>query len=199
MNSSRGFTIIELVISIFILSVALVGIFSAFSVVIILTSDSADRLTATYLAQEGMEIVRNIRDTNWLNMDAASPANATWVDGLTNPASCTIDAPCQADYNAKSMSYYVPGNYLYLNAAGFYVYNPTDSSATKTKFEREIIITPIQDVDGSSDHIIKVKVQVSWDEKATILNPGFSANTCGAYNCITTEETLYDWYNYVHQ
>ena len=84
MNSSKGFTIIELIISIFILSVALVGIFSAFSIVTILTSDSADRLTGTYLAQEGMEIVRNIRDTNWIKMDHDCSGSATctytWLD-----------------------------------------------------------------------------------------------------------------------
>jgi prepilin-type N-terminal cleavage/methylation domain-containing protein len=56
MKLSKGFTLIELIISVFILSVAVVGIFNAFSIMIILTSDAADRLTATYLAQEGEEI-----------------------------------------------------------------------------------------------------------------------------------------------
>ena len=68
-KNNKGFTIIELIISIFILSVGLVGVFNALSVVTVLTAGSADRVTATYLAQEGMEIVRNIRDTNWLAMD----------------------------------------------------------------------------------------------------------------------------------
>jgi len=198
-----------LIISIFILSVALVGVFNAFSVVTILTSDSTDRLAATYLAQEGMEIIRNIRDTNWLNMDAASPANATWVDGLAeggnnNPMNCATQL-CQADYNARSMSYYVSGNYLYLNDDGFYVYNPTDSSAVKTKFQREITIQCLDslgNIDAScspADYVIKVIAKVSWDKKATMLNPKFLAGTCGAYNCITIEETLYNWYNSVYQ
>jgi prepilin-type N-terminal cleavage/methylation domain-containing protein len=91
-NMKNGFTIIELVISIFILSVAIVGVFSAYSMVTILTSDASDRLTATYLAQEGMEITRNVRDTNWLNIDAGNPAGATWLDGL----SCL--SGCEADY-----------------------------------------------------------------------------------------------------
>src|SRR3989344_4749088 len=56
-----GFTIIELVISIFIITVAVVGVYSAFSLAVILSSDAANRLTAAYLGQEGQEIERNIR------------------------------------------------------------------------------------------------------------------------------------------
>jgi type II secretory pathway pseudopilin PulG len=193
-KTKNGFTIIELVISIFILSIAVIGIFSAFSVMSILTSNASDQLTATYLAQEGMEIVRNIRDTNWLNMDAGIPVGATWLDGLSN---CEVGSGgCQADYKATSLSPYGAGNYLYTNENGLYVYNPLNPSPIKTKFERKIVITPIQDGDGNSDHIIDVKVQVSWDGKANILYPIAHAGSCGLYNCITTESTLYDWYGH---
>lgn len=205
----NGFTIIELIISIFILSVAIVGIFSAFSVIKILTYDTADRLTATYLAQEGMEIVRNIRDTNWLNMDfcAATPSDSrctpnlpAWVDGL---GSCTNG--CEADYrtgtgqqdSSSVMTQWTSsGRYLKINlppnGSGFYNY----TSGAQTKFKRKITIASITDVDGLTDHIIKVTVQVSWDKKATILSSKVSAGTCNATasNCITAEGTLYDWY-----
>jgi len=73
----KGFTIVEIIIAIFITSIVLMGIFSIFYVVTVLASDSSDRLTATYLAQEGMEIVRNIRDKNWLNMDDQGCANSS--------------------------------------------------------------------------------------------------------------------------
>lgn len=194
-----GFTIIELIISIFILSVAVVGIFSAFSVVTILTSDSSDRLAGTYLAQEGMEIVRNIRDTNWLSMGSSSP-NATWVDGLD----CALG--CEADYatdtgldGARVMTPWAgTGNSLYINnTSGFYGYDT--NNASKTKFKRKIVITPISIEEfGGSDDVIEVTVQVSWDEKATILTPKCSADDCnkdGCSNCIIAEGTLYDWYN----
>ena len=96
------------------------------------------------------------------------------------------------------------GRYLCINTNGFYYYASVACLApATTKFKRKIKIIPITDVDGISDplkqHIIKVTVQVSWDEKATILNSGVFADICGASNCITAEETLYDWYNYVNQ
>lgn len=214
-----GFTIIELVISVFILSAAVVGVFGAFSVVTILASDSSDRLTATYLAQEGTEIVRNIRDTNWLNIDVCTFGSlivpdfncpATWVDGLTiiegmnSSIDCTTG--CEADYKtmgtASSPLVASPpnGNYLKVDSSvpegnGFYNYS---DDGVQTKFKRKIIITPIIDVGGSNDsfssHIIKVVVQVSWDEKASILYSGRLAGDCGATNCVTAEAILYDWY-----
>jgi len=201
------------------LSVAIIGVFSAFSIVTILTSDTADRLTGTYLAQEGMEIVRNIRDTNWLKMDANPSSGYTWVDGLTSASvsqSINCVQGCEADYTtgtsvagAWTMSPWAgSGSPLYTNnTTGFYGYNTTN--ATRTKFERKIIITLVPDVDGITDtnmsdtphvHIIKVIVQASWNEKATILNPLFPAGTCiEGKNCITAEETMYDWYNYSSQ
>jgi Tfp pilus assembly protein PilV len=199
----EGFTIIELVISIFVLSFAVVGIFSAFSIMAILTADSANRLTATYLTQEGMEIVRNIRDTNWLNMDyfcaqnnCSSANEFSWVDGLTSTGACSSTG-CEADYTSPRLLG-KSGDYLNTDVNGFYSY----ATGTQTKFKRKITITQVPDVDGQSDHIVKVKVEVSWDEKTTILNSGAPAGNCvttgGTNNCVAAEETLYDWYNYVN-
>ena len=201
----KGFTIIELVISIFVLTIAVVGIFNAFSVVAILTSDSSDHLIGTYLAQEGMELVRNIRDTNWLNMDAEcatktctpeNPAVKTWVDGITDSSACSSTG-CEVDYTMTSLSS-TSGRPLYLGANGLYGY----SGGTLTKFQRKIIVTKVTDVDNDDKHILDVKVQVCWDKKATILEPsGLRAGTDfkEGNNCITVEETLYDWYNYKNQ
>jgi len=210
----KGFTIIELVISIFVLSIAVVGIFNALSVIIILTSDSSDRLTATYLAQEGMEIVRNIRDTNWLNMDAApiTGDSYSWGNGLYLVDQTPIgvnckDNYCEADYKASALSV-APnvGNYLKINSSVFYGYDLNNANPIQTKFKRRIIVEPIADVDGitSPYHILKVKVQVSWDKKSTILGESVLADKCcpggsdcpmAVSNCVTTQGTLYNWYN----
>lgn len=200
--NNKGFSLIELVISIFVLSVGVVGVFGAFSLVTILTSNAADQLTAAYLAQEGMEIVRNMRDTNWLNMDENPSSGATWVDGLvvSVPADCTQG--CEADYAsslAQQMNQWPAaseGTYLKVDpppaGTGFYNY----TSGTPTKFKRKIMITPITDVDGNTDHIVMVRVEVSWDAKATVLNSSYLAGECDPHNCVSTEGTLYNWYNY---
>jgi type II secretory pathway pseudopilin PulG len=206
-KKEKAFTIIELIISIFILSVAVVGIFSAFSTMVILTSDAADKLTATYLAQEGLEIVRNVRDTNWLKTDTCS-ADPTctdtysWVDGLgVNDQSCLNG--CKADFTtgtaingAHSMTPWTssPADYLKINANGFYGYSScdpsdprysTNSNFCQTKFKRKIIITPLLDANGTTKYyILDVMVEVAWDQKATLLNPTFlTANDSLADDC----------------
>jgi prepilin-type N-terminal cleavage/methylation domain-containing protein len=166
----KGFTIIELVISIFVLSIGVVGIFSAFSIMVISTSSASDQLIATYLAQEGMEIARNLRDNNWMKED-------NWTDGLDNCEK--ISGGCEADYKSVVLVAWA-GNYLNKNTNGFYFYDPTNS--LKTKFQRKIIIDPAFD-----SNAIKVTVQVFWDQKATIVNPAGKGS-------ITAEDYLYDWY-----
>ena len=192
----NGFTIIEITISIFVLSIAIIGIFNVLSIMVILTSDAADRLVATYLAQEGMEIVRNIRDTNWLTMDAYPDSGYAWDDGLD------CEQGCEADYSlaGSGIMHNWSGQYLKINTSGDGFYNYT--SGTDTKFKRKIIITQVEDVDHLSNHIIKVTVQVSWDKRATVLNEVVPAGSpdpadpsrCDPHNCIVSEATLYNWY-----
>lgn len=200
-KNKKGFTIIELIISIFILSIAVIGVFSAFSAIVILTSDAADKLVASYLSQEGIEIVRNIRDNNWLNIDKGIP-DKTWFDGLSDAGvvsetysmDCASDVGgCEADYSSKlgDLTQWpgaIDGNYLYLNNGFYSYYQGADS--TKTKFKRQIIIDTLE------RYVIKVTVKVSWDQKATLFNEGFSAGNCQPSNCVTTEATLYAWYKY---
>ena len=181
-KNSAGFTIIELIIAIFILSFSILGVYNAFSVVIILTHGATDRFTAAYLAQEGLEIIRNIRDSNWI--DGA----ADWTRSIQD-----FQNGCEADYTtgtdvpgAKPFTPWTGGedggNYLRIDRDGFYSYKPMGSGTLETKFKRKITITLL------SDYIMKVSVLVTWDEKPNILNP------TGEVGSIEAEETLYNWY-----
>lgn len=178
-----------MVISIFVLSVGIIGAYTAFSVMLIFTTDSADRLTATYLSQEGIEIIRNVRDANWVN---AGVPTSNWLYGLVSSNSgpdCTQG--CEADYTTAPLNglpvqqWVSPGDYLYMsssgNSTGFYSYNATNGKPTK--FKRKITITPY-----ANGYAVKVVSQVFWDQKATILNASLSQPY------VTTEEILYNWF-----
>ena len=129
MENKRGFTIIELMISIFILSIAIVGVFGAFSVVVVLTSDASSRLTGSYLAQEGVEIIRNIRDTNWLSTTATAPVN--WDDNLSNCFPVNGNG-CEVDYTSTVPVPY-SGNPLKMDSADLASAssNPTASTSKR--------------------------------------------------------------------
>lgn len=189
-SKEGGFTIIELIIAIFIISIGVVGAFGAFSMVTILTSDATDRLVATYLGQEGMEVIRNVRDNNWLGMDAGT--TPTWDHNLDN---CWSGGGCQVDYKTSGSSpvdLYI-GDFINIDSKGFY----SNDSGDPTKFKRKITISCLPDSDcaNTSNYIMKVEVQVSWTKKATVLGRLYSADECTAVNCITIDGTLYSWYN----
>ncbi len=176
----NGFTLIELVIAIFILAFATVGVYNAFSTMIVLTKGFSNRFTAAYLAQEGLEVIRNMRDSNWIN-------SRDWKTGLD----CSSVA-CEAYYKTGTgilsdfplEPYSNNGRVLKIDDNGFYNY----ISGQDTKFKRKIVITPTANLDA-----IDVSVLVIWDEKGQTCD--ISSNNCGscAY-CIKAEEYLYNWY-----
>ena len=142
----NGFSLIEVIVAVFLISVGLVAAFSLINQTIYYTQTVSSRLTAIYLAQEGLEIVKNIRDSNFLNV-------YNWKNGLN---SC--ESGCRADYNSATLN---PAWNTYLRFDGnFYSYN----SGPDTKFRRKITVTP----DGSD--ILNVSVDVSWSDKGRPYN-----------------------------
>lgn len=145
-----GFTILELIITIAVLSVGMLSVFGIFYSLSSLSYTASSRLTAIYLAQEGLEIIRNIRDNNFI-------AAVVWSTGLTN---CT--AGCQADYKTgtaveaapNQLQAYSGANFLKINSDGFYSYD----AGTATIFTRKITITQPMGTDT-----MKVDVQIFWN------------------------------------
>lgn len=76
-KSGAGFTILEVMIAIFVLTIAVGASYSLIQKTFIAISLTQSKLIASYFAQEGVENVRNARDTNWLN---SAP---NWTDGIT--------------------------------------------------------------------------------------------------------------------
>jgi len=168
-RENKGFTMIELIITIAILSFGITGVFMAFSPFVTLNYSVSSRFTAVYLAQEGLEVIRNIRDNNFIN-------KLTWSDGgLTN-----CQGGCQADYKTgtlvetfdNQLKPYDPDNFLKINGDGFYGYD----GGVDTIFKRKITITQ-----PSGTDTLKVKVQVFWDYNGQ----SFDFETIGY---------LYNWY-----
>ena len=135
----KGFTLIELMITIFIISVGLISITNLIQNTLQSASIVRLNLTAAYLAQEGIELTRNIRDTNWIQ-------NRDWNHGLNCPDGCQIQ------YDNDSLYPYT-GSFLSLNNDNFYIYGGGQVS----KFQREITIEPISDY-------LEVKSEIFWED-----------------------------------
>ena len=63
---SRGFTLIETMVAVTILTLAVAGPLMTASRAIVAAQSARDQLTASYLAQEGIEYVRAMRDNEYL-------------------------------------------------------------------------------------------------------------------------------------
>jgi len=85
LNKNSGFTLIEAVVAIFVIALIITGVFTLIQRTVMDRAFAASQLQATYLAQEGVELVRNQRDENWLNGDAWDS-----IDTSEIPSSVTI-------------------------------------------------------------------------------------------------------------
>ena len=96
-STKKGFTLIETLVAISILMLAVTGPLVISQKGLSAAAYAKDQMIAYYLAQDAMEYVRNVRDTNVLNSvtDWLSVLSVVGVaNGLFNPCNnqgCTID------------------------------------------------------------------------------------------------------------
>lgn len=128
----KGFSIGEVILSAFVLAVGIVAVIGLISNSIRHSIDSRDEIIASHLAQEGVELARNIRDNNWANNQAydfgIATNNNTCIDYSVDTAGDPIlSFPC-ASYKL-----------YYNNTSGRYTHSSLGTSLTK--FSRKIIIS----------------------------------------------------------
>ena len=86
-----GETLLELVIAITVLTMVLAGVFSVLIQSSATNENSIKRVGALNIAREGVESVRNIRDTNWLKYSGDRRAKWLCLDTTTTPNACEGD------------------------------------------------------------------------------------------------------------
>jgi len=96
---SRGQGLLEATLSIGVILIGLGGILALTLRNVTATTASAQRIVALQLAREGIEVVRGVRDSNWLA--ASSGGSKLWDDGLAPPdgslcKAAVLSSPCGA-------------------------------------------------------------------------------------------------------
>ena len=145
MMKSKAFTLVEVLVALFILTTAVVAGLSTVNSGLSSTQVAKSKLIAANLTQEGIEIARNIRDNNWLGQ--RTNPELLWDSGLSVGG-------WEAIYQSQNLESY-QGRYLKVDTNGFYNY----TSGTDTKFKREITIQKI------TDDQLRVISGVEWQEK----------------------------------
>lgn len=102
-SKKKGFTLIETLVAISIMTIAIVGPMTTASRALLAAYTARDQLSASYLAQEGTEYVRLMRDTMYLANYAAYPSDSRLgLDSFCNFADpnpgtdCNVTSPSSA-------------------------------------------------------------------------------------------------------
>ncbi|KPJ57141.1 hypothetical protein AMJ49_02475 [Parcubacteria bacterium DG_74_2] len=138
-----GFTLLEAIFAISILMLTLGGAFALIQQTIASTPIIHSKLIASYLAQEGIEVIRNIRDTNWLE-------DNNWNVNLTDITSYNLDYQSSEfpDPNCTAQYLCLDGNFYNCRNVG-----------SQTQFQRSITLGKL----GAEE--IEILVEVSWQER----------------------------------
>src|SRR3989344_8662767 len=110
-KKAAGFTLIEMIITISILSFGVVLVYQAFFWLVSSSYIISNRFTAAYLAQEGVEIIRNLRDNNFITI-SQNPL-FQW-----NAEFSTCSDGCMADYKTQTSSELIPYDDSFLGLNG---------------------------------------------------------------------------------
>ncbi|MFM2330555.1 MAG: hypothetical protein RLZZ26_62 [Candidatus Parcubacteria bacterium] len=154
----RGFTLIETMVAVTILTLAIVGPMVTANRSIVAAETARDQLSASYLAQEGIEYVRAVRDNQFL---ADYPANTSqaWIPHFLNTGPL---ATCRS--SVCGLSPLQAGGSLALCPSTSGNCAPFSLVSGGTKFARTI-----QLVDASTNGATDVRVvsKVTWSFHGT--------------------------------
>lgn len=162
----------EIAVSLGIVSLALLGIFSLSLQNIRTQNGNKSELVASMLAQEGLELARNIRDENWITYP-----EVYWdLDINGGDGTYILDMRGRDELDDAPDSVNDAATILYADADGFYSH---DNSGAATKYRRLITVSEIL-INGGPDYYLKIVSEVKWTDSGRPMD-------------YKAETELYDW------
>ena len=165
-KANQAFTLLETMIAIGVIITGIVGVLILVEQSLRSIRVADNRIIASHLAQEAVEVVVNVRNTNWVS-------RVGWRTGIPSLTQGIVD------YDSTQVSQAVnPANFCISLVAGIYEHGtpPCD-----TIFSRHLEITDMnEDISGNSVDFIEVKAVVEWSQE-------------GIDRSVTIVDHLYDW------
>ena len=154
-KNKQGFTLLEIAVAIFIVSFGILSVLGLMNYNMQAEIVSRNEFVASQLAQEGLELVRNIRDNNWLD-------HIDWSDGIIesddDSDTYIIDYNKSPDFTINNID--EDGAKLFLDFDGFYFLG----GATTTNFSRLITIKD-KDTAKNPPEYFTVESSVLWHDQ----------------------------------
>jgi len=155
-KQNKGFTLVEALVAVSILTLSITAAFSAAQTGLQTSNIAKNQITAFYLAQDAFEYIRNVRDTEKLaNYDGG------WNNFVNRFSGC--GGECGIDTSSLGNSEIVTGSdatRLY-NRDGIYTHNSGLNPAPDvTVFDRKVLFVPF------GDDEVWVTIIVKWTQGA---------------------------------
>lgn len=195
-----GFTLLETVVAVMILSFAILGPFALAAQSLRVSRDARQELVATQLAEEGIEAVHNMRDN--ASADDITIDQSQWMQNIVSkcPVNCVIDMTARASgpivpgaNNVWTLSSLIDCSVacdtkMYFNPTTL-IYRQSSSALGSpwqpTVYSRTITITGI-------DNVLSPKRQVRVTATVTFRGYGKALKT------VTISDDLYNWFTPLH-
>ncbi|MCD4705935.1 hypothetical protein K8R61_02540 [bacterium] len=191
-----GQSLIEVTASIAIIAMGMSAIISLVIMSIASSKENNDRMVAVNLSREGIEVARNKRDSNWLEVDSGV-VGAAWDSLLYNNKDYTTiinfdESVNTWDFQFNADSIDSPDSRIYIKNGIYVQKNGGVGGAVPTIFYRLIQLNPICDIVGVESIITdgtdcndvggnKIGIQVISEVK------------WGDNKIISAQDKLYNW------
>ncbi|MEI6835484.1 MAG: hypothetical protein WCK59_01575 [Candidatus Falkowbacteria bacterium] len=150
LQTKAGFSLIEILAVLFVVSTSLLGILSLINQNIQVQSINRNNLIASSLAQEGVELIRQTRDSNW----RAGVAYGTNLGTGSYRIDYRQDAPTPVSTLSEAQIYLKNG--FYVNNSG------GETGLTPTIFYRQVFLNKPSGYLGAP---LQVRVLISWTDR----------------------------------
>lgn len=158
-KNNQGFTLLEALVAVSILMVAVSAPITIAQRGLSSAIYSKDQMVATYLAQDAIEYIKNLRDKSSINSENYD-WDALWL--ISGIDTC-LNTGCQIDTISGRIIAYANTNYIKIDNNNFYQYE----SGVETKYTRKIQIER-RTVGGQNDEAL-ITVTVSWGETSLVV------------------------------
>lgn len=164
-QNKAAFSIVEVITILLIIAIGMAGILTLITQSIRGQNLNKNTLVAYNLAQEGVELIRSVRDNNWKN-------GLAWDNNLAN-GRYIMDYTWATPLAIQARASEILAGSLFIDVDGFY-HVIQDSLLPEGSYSRVILLN------HEGDDKIKIRVNVYWYDR-------------GRLNSYSLETDIYDW------
>lgn len=199
--TSKGQSLIETIAALGLLTTGIIGGLTLAAYAFGASDVSLKQIIATNLAREGIEVIRNRRDTNWLAgtlsdcsaaMGSGQECFTTWTNAISGtPSGRSYRVNFNANNNTWSIINPASGQQtrLYLQSNGIF----TSTNNGNWLFSRRVVVTEDRNAPFSNQNPrLVVRSEVWWQGKNCPATDNPGNTTCK----VVVEEYLTNWKNY---